>query len=57
VIRGTGFLSFPLGGKLLCRFGGIVVPAGTSADVNTTNVRSTCRSPKNMAGTIIVNFP
>jgi hypothetical protein len=52
VIRGTGFLSFPLGGKLLCRFGGIVVPA----DVNTTNVRSSCRSPKNMAGTIIVKF-
>jgi hypothetical protein len=51
-IRGTGFLSFPLGGKLTCRFGQAVV----YADNMTTNSRSTCVAPKNLAGTVTVKF-
>jgi len=52
VVRGSGFLDFPLGGKLTCRFAQTVV----LSDNTTTNTRSVCIVPKNLAGTASVKF-
>ena len=51
-VRGQGFLAFPLGGKLMCRFGRTAVPSSNW----TTNFKSMCIAPKNLAGTAVVTF-
>jgi hypothetical protein len=52
VVRGQGFLAFPIGGKLMCRFGRTVVPSSNS----TTSFKSMCIAPNNSAGTAVVTF-
>ena len=61
LVRGSGFLKFPLGGhRLFCKFGQTVVPAVNSTNAAlawaTTDSTSRCVAPENSAGTVAVTI-